>query len=105
MGKLLFDDLDVVHPGKLLYVFVCRAALGHLVRTKDGQTDLEDDKRRSIWSSQNRELTFIPKTSPPLLHHSLLVEVGGRIARYREFILFHGDRIYPEYLVAYQRTK
>ena len=30
--------------------------------------------------------------------------IGGRIARYREFIIFHGDRIYPEYVVAYCRN-
>merc|ERR1712187_999400 len=105
LHKLLFNDLDLVHPGKLLYVFVCRVVLGHLIRTKDGQTDFEDVSHRSIWSSKSRELTTIPKTNPPLLHHSLLVEVGGKVARYREFILFHGDRIYPEYLVAYQRSK
>ena len=28
---------------------------------------------------------------------------GGRIHRFREFIIFHGDRIYPEYVVAYRR--
>lgn len=105
LHKLLFDDPVLVHPGKLLYVFVCRVVLGHIIRTKDGRTDLEDASRRSIWSSQNRELTTIPNTSTPLLHHSLVVEIGGKIARYREFVLFHGDRIYPEYLVAYQRTK
>lgn len=105
LHKLLFDGHGLVHPGQLLYVFVCRVLLGHLVRTKDGSTDLEDPARRSIWSSTSRELAAIPGSSPPLLHHSLLVEVGGRIARYREFVLFHGDRIYPEYLVAYQRTK
>eukprot|EP00927_Polykrikos_kofoidii_P066819 TRINITY_DN62380_c0_g1_i1.p1 TRINITY_DN62380_c0_g1~~TRINITY_DN62380_c0_g1_i1.p1 ORF type:complete len:539 (-),score=52.91 TRINITY_DN62380_c0_g1_i1:158-1774(-) len=104
LHKLLFDDLGLHHPGKLLYVFVCRVVLGHIIRTKDGVTDLDDASRRSIWSSKGRELTTVPKTSPPLLHHSLLVEVGGKIARYREFILFHGDRIYPEYLVAYLRS-
>lgn len=103
LHRLLFDDLGVVHPGKLLYVFVCRVVLGHLIRTRDGQTELDHPDHRSIWSSKARELAVVPGTSPPILHHSLLVEVGGKIARYREFIVFHGDRIYPEYLVAYQR--
>ena len=41
--------------------------------------------------------------SPAVNHHSLLAETGGRIQRFREFIVFHGDRVYPEYLVAYHR--
>ena len=28
---------------------------------------------------------------------------GGFIKRYREFIVFHGEYIYPEYVIAYQR--
>lgn len=102
LHKLLFDDHGLAHPGRVLYVFVCRVILGHFVRTRDGQTDL-DVAKRSVWSSQSRELAVIPGSSPPLLHHSLLVETGGKVARFREFISFHGDRIYPEYLVAYQR--
>ena len=69
---------------------------------------------------------------PPVAHHSLLVETcpdgpvgsmrggvlvagpnanvcagcaGGRVHRYREIVVFHGDLIYPEYLLAYQRTE
>lgn len=104
LHKLLFDKLGLVHPGKLLYVFVCRVVLGHMIRTKNGQTDHDSSSQRSIWSSNGRELTTISNSSPPLLHHSLLVEVGGKVVRFREFISFHGDRIYPEYLVAYKRT-
>jgi len=103
LHKMLFDDLGITHPGKLLYVFVCRVVLGHFVRTKNGSTDMDDEASRSIWSSQKRELATIRGSSPPLLHHALLAEVGGKIARFREFIVFHGARIYPEYLVAYTR--
>lgn len=101
LHDLLFSDPSH-HPGQLLYVFVCRVLLGYPVRTKDGQMD---EAGRSIWSSEGRELATVPGSSPPLLHHSLLVETGGVVARFRELILFHGDRIYPEYLVAYQRCK
>lgn len=103
LHKLLFDDLDVAHPGNLFYVFVCRALLGYRVRTKDGSQDLDSSTSRSIWSSEKRELTSITGANPPMLHHSLLAETGGRIARFREFVIYHGDQIYPEYLVAYQR--
>jgi len=51
LHKLLFDSPGVEHPGKLLYVFVCRVVLGHAIRTKDGRTDLEDASHRSIWSA------------------------------------------------------
>ena len=30
-------------------------------------------------------------------------EMGGAIGRYREFIVFHSEYIYPEYVIAYQR--
>ena len=28
---------------------------------------------------------------------------NGRIHRYREFVVFHGEQVYPEYIVAYKR--
>lgn len=104
LHNLLFDDLGVTYTPNLLYVFFCRVVLGCRIRTKDGKTDLDDSGRRSLWSSQLRELNFIKGSSPPVIHHSLLAETGGKIARFREFIVFHGDRIYPEYLVAYRRV-
>jgi ketosteroid isomerase-like protein len=52
---------------------------------------------------QHRELKPVMGSEPPLHYHSLLVERGGRIHRYREFVIYHGDQIYPEYLVAYKR--
>ncbi|CAJ1340416.1 unnamed protein product [Effrenium voratum] len=102
LHKLLFDDTGIQHPGNLCYILVCRALLGCYIRTKDGDRDL--DASRSIWSSAQRELALIPDSNPPVLHHSLIAETGGRIARFREFIIYHGARIYPEYLVAYRRV-
>lgn len=104
LHKLLFDDPGVPYVPDLLYVFFCRVVLGCRIRTKDGNTDLDDSGRRSIWSSHQRELNVVKASSPPVIHHSLLAETGGKIVRFREFIVFHGDRIYPEYLVAYQRS-
>jgi len=102
LHNMLFDKFGLKHPGKLLYVFFCRTALGCAVRTKDGMTDM-DGRGRSVWSCEQKELATIAGSNPPILHHSLLAETGERIKRYREFILFHGNRLYPEYLVAYQR--
>lgn len=104
LHKLLFDDPGVAYAQRLLYVFFCRVVLGCRIRTKDGKTDLDDSGGRSVWSSQLRELNVVRGSSPPVIHHSLLAETGGKIARFREFIVFHGERIYPEYLVAYQRA-
>jgi len=102
LHKVLFDDLGIRHDGDLLYVFFCRVLLGCFIRTKDGRTDL-DRPGASLWASSSRELAVVHGSSPPVHHHAMLAEVGGKIARYREFVVFHGDRIYPEYLVAYKR--
>lgn len=99
LHKELYEH--VRHPGQVFYVFLCRVMLGHFCVTKDGTTT---ESGANLWSSAQRELAYIPGTVPPEPFHALLAETGGRIQRYREFITFHGDRIYPEYLVAYQRV-
>ena len=38
------------------------------------------------------------------MYHSMLVEIGGKVKRHREFVVFHSDRIYPEYLLAFNRV-
>lgn len=100
----LFRD-GVHHPNEpLYYIFVCRVVLGHVVRTQDGETDMNAHARRQIFAAGGqRELATIPGVSPPIHHHALLAECGGRIHRYREFMQFHASRIYPEYLIAYKR--
>merc|ERR1739848_518371 len=89
LHKMLYDECGVAHPGDVYYVFFCRALLGYRVRTRDGSTDLDD--RRSVWSSEKRELTTIAGSSPPVLHHSLLCELGAKLMRFREFVIYHGD--------------
>lgn len=103
LHRILFDGPGIKHHGNLLYVFFCRVVLGCRVRTADGRTDL-DRPGASVWSSEKRELASVHGSSTPLLHHSLLVETGGKVARFREFVVFHGDRLYPEYLCAYKRA-
>jgi hypothetical protein len=94
--------VKVRHPGRLHYLLVCRVSLGHSVRTQDGQTSM--DGGGSIFATgDKRELAVVPRASPPVHFHSLVAEIGPCIARFREFIVFHGSYIYPEYLVAYQR--
>ena len=64
-----------------------------------------------------RELVTLPLpgTEGNAIHyHSLLAEIGSSVGlrnhqhhlqRFREFVIFHGDQIYPEFLVAYKRAR
>ena len=79
------------------------------MRTLDGQTDF-DAAGQSIWATPDkRELSKIRDIGePPLFHHALLAETGpvgsgARVSRFREIVVFHSERIYPEYLLAYKR--
>eukprot|EP00931_Biecheleriopsis_adriatica_P101914 TRINITY_DN76962_c0_g1_i1.p1 TRINITY_DN76962_c0_g1~~TRINITY_DN76962_c0_g1_i1.p1 ORF type:complete len:1086 (-),score=173.25 TRINITY_DN76962_c0_g1_i1:126-3038(-) len=102
LHKVLYKD--VRHPGHVFYVLFCRVLLGYPIVTKDGERDVRNGQ--SIWASRassQRELATISGASRAVNHHSLIAETGGRIARFREFMIFHGDRVYPEYLVAYRR--
>lgn len=49
------------------------------------------------------QLATVPGVSPPVHYHSLLADGISVGMRYREFIVFHQEFIYPEYLVAYHR--
>ena len=44
------------------------------------------------------QLENIPNTETP--YHSL---VAAGIYRYNEYVIFHSDQTYPEYVLAYQR--
>lgn len=118
----LFTQLGVEHPGDLRYAFACRTMLGHYARTDDGKYHMDGSNaaRRSIFSSigtdGGKQLSRINDIDPGCreLHHSLVVEkfdsAGGTkvvpsraVTRFREFVVFQGDRVYPEYLIAYKR--
>lgn len=91
------------HKGSVFYVLVCRVVLGYPARTQQAGKDathMETGER--LFPLSFRELAHIPKLSPPKNYHSLIVERGQGL-RYREFILFHGEYVYPEYLLAYHR--
>ena len=62
------------------------------------------DTGRPVFPISFRELDTVAGVSPPVHHHSLLApDPTPPNVRYREFIVFHSDYIYPEYLLAYQR--
>lgn len=100
LHKILYPKSEY-HKGDVFYLIVCRAVLGRFVTTLYGPHDRSG--RNDAYASE-RELAYIPGTDPPLHYHSLLAEVGGSIARYREVVQFHDTRLYPEYLLAYQRV-
>jgi len=93
------------HPGKVFYILVCRVALGHHVRTHQmGAQSTSTDTGRRVFPISFRELDTVAGVSPPVHHHSLLApDPTPSQVRYREFIVFHSEYIYPEYLLAYQR--
>jgi hypothetical protein len=107
------------HPGKVFYILVCRVALGHQVRTQQMITKkmrenkekglspaspTSTDTDRPVFPIVYRELDTVAGVSPPVHHHSLLApDPTPSNVRYREFIVFHSEYIYPEYLLAYQR--
>jgi hypothetical protein len=62
-----------------------------------------DNPGEQIFPVTTRELGPIAGTTPKILHHGLVVEKSGNF-RYREFVTFHGDYVYPEYLLAYRRV-
>ena len=50
-----------------------------------------------------RELANVEKVSPPVHYHALLGETGPGHVRHREVVIFHGEYVYPEYLLGVQR--
>uniref|UniRef100_A0A7S4B746 Poly [ADP-ribose] polymerase n=1 Tax=Chrysotila carterae TaxID=13221 RepID=A0A7S4B746_CHRCT len=101
--KQLHDMLypaGVEHPGNVYYLLVCRVVMGHYVRTDDASTILKSGGK-ALWAKDERVLAQIADT--PFHYHSLVAETGGVIQRHREFLVFKGTRIYPEYVLAYQR--
>lgn len=92
------------HPGvELFYCLVVRAVCGSAVRTLDGKTSLEDPTTPIYSSAERRELATIKGSSPPVRYHSLVVELGEALKRFREFVIFEHTQCYVEYILAYQR--
>ena len=111
LHKLLYPDGSL--PGASVnYMFLCRVGLGCIIRTNDGKTCLDagvaTDDKLFVPSTKDRrkQLGEIAGcTEPKVPYHSLLVELGRKIARFREIVVFDGARVYPEYLLAYSRRE
>jgi len=93
------------HPGRVYYLFLCRVVLGRFVATKTGGEGARSLEGQPVYATDaRRELGYIPGLEPRVHYHSLLAELGGAIHRHREFVVFRDARIYPEYLLGYQRV-
>jgi hypothetical protein len=53
-------------------------------------------------NTRRRELCNMPNTEPPTPYHSLMASGVGY--RFTEYVVFHSDQTYPEYLIAFQRA-
>lgn len=90
-----------VGPEENVHFFlVCRVIFGDFLRAYNEHA-CEAGKDLYL-GADKRELRQIEGSTD--VHHGLVREIGGRIQRYREFMVYHGDQVYPEYLVAYKRT-
>jgi len=114
LHKRLYSQ-DVPHPGKVFYIFVCRVARGYHVRTQNTHGPFKSaDTHQPVFpeigydqhgNPQWNECELNPVLGfTDILHHSLLADVLQNM-RYREFIVFNSNFIYPEYLLAYQRFR
>ena len=101
LHKILYRR--TTHPGNVFYLLLCRVVMGHTMNTIGGATSMDDGSE--IWTVQDKVLAAVPEVSPPIHYHSLVAEPSpyGRIQRHREFIQFEKDRVYVDYVLAYQR--
>jgi len=98
------------YPAKAYYLLLCRVILGYYVRTQINDVATRDivnldNPGAKIWiNSNNAELMPVPDSGvPPLMHTALVAEIGPGNPCFREFVQFHADRVYPEYLIMYVR--
>ena len=103
-----------VHPGgDVFYCFLARVTCGACFQSRGLDRHLLKDAatgRDVYMTPARRELARIEGSSPSISYHTLVMHpsmnrTGGHVERFREVIVFDGNRIYPEYLVAYRRLK
>ena len=122
LHELLYPRGAADHPGEVCYALVCRTAMGYTIRTEARAMDpntgqptrqcvaldgTDASSTRAVFVADSaRELVALPDTEDrqPIHYHSLVVETGGEVHRFREVVVMHGDYIYPEYVVAYRRV-
>ncbi|CAE7772735.1 NEIL3 [Symbiodinium sp. CCMP2592] len=96
LHKKLYER-GVKHATNIYYALVCRVALGEVAVTKDGETCAKTGK--AIFQAQRRDALKKRRG------RSLVAELGGKIERYREFVIFDPAALSVEFLVALKRVR
>ena len=104
LHEMLYPNKAADHPGSVHYLVLCRVVMGCFVSTKDG-CNTEGASAKSVWAKTKKELSVVGRTHPPIHHHALVAQAGADcyVKRHREFLQFHGARVYPAYLLGYKR--
>lgn len=103
-SRLYLRKAQARHTGEVFYAFVCRTTLGFPNVTMNATTSELPPYRPIFADAEKRRLADVPNLQPPLPFHSLLgCGMQNAPLRFREYIVFEGLRIYPEYLIAYTR--
>lgn len=107
----LFPD-GVPGSEDLFYVFVVKAMLGHAIHTLDGLHDWKSGADVFV-SKEQRELVMCPDlpqapgsgrvTASAVRYHSLVAELGKKIIRFREFLVYNSSQVVEGYLMVYTR--
>ena len=98
LHKKLYES-GVKHPGGVYYALVVRAKFDHEPAvTMDGVCP-KDAPGEALFVDRGDRCKLTGGK------HSLVAELGGKICRYREFVMFDHDAIQIEYLVALKRVE
>ncbi|CAE7213394.1 unnamed protein product [Symbiodinium natans] len=95
LHKKLYER-GVKHATHVYYALVCRVALGDPFVTKDGKTCARTEK--PIFVKGRKEALRHGRTS-------LVAELGGKIQRYREFVIFDPAALRIDFLAALKRVR
>jgi len=100
----LYEKFGLPAPGEVFYCFVVQAGLGATVHTVDGMIDATTGA--DVWFDphEKRQLVAVPDTNPPIHFHTLIADIGKKVKRHREFIVFDSDRTILCFLIAYRRV-
>jgi hypothetical protein len=92
MHRMLFGETGgEFPPTELNFIIVCRVLLGYW-----------EDCDPSKHTSSKNEGENIPGTNPALQFHSSLIQKPGK--GFDEYVLFHGARVFPEYVLAFKKN-
>ena len=90
------------HPTRVRYALISRVVLGRCVKTVDGKTVHRRDNPSPLFVDEKLKNKLV--NFPDGQGASSLIAEHPRLP-FREYVIFHPDQIFTEYLVAYQRER